>query len=92
MPLTTLTAGPLSGKHTEMSFQLSPIAIQNLFPHTGKGNVLGHCSSPCLSWQGHIFPENCMKQLKGLWFQLGSDPVLRHGFSLTEEMNEVDKS
>lgn len=52
-----------------------------------------HCfTSPFLSWQGHIFPENCMKQLKGLCFQLGSDFVLRHGFSLTEEMNEADRS
>lgn len=54
--------------------------------------LLGHCSIPCLSWQGPIFPENCMKELKGLQFHLGSDFVLRRGFSFTEEVNEVDKS
>lgn len=83
------------GNTLKWVFNFHPLLYKISFTHRKSQDtvlLLGHCSSPHLSWQGHIFPENCMKQLTGFWFQLGSDFVLRHGFSLTEEMHEVDKS
>lgn len=39
-----------------------------------------------------FFSENGMRLLNGFWFQVGSDFGLRIGFSLTQELNEIDKS